>query len=67
MKKRFNKRNINKKETWIIDNSSLFKYELRAIILKNLVLYKQVIKLYYNNPLIKYYKIEKIFKFLKRS
>ena len=49
-----------------MDNSSLFKYKLRVIILKDLILYKEVIKLYYNNPLIKYYKIEKIFKLFKR-
>ena len=49
-----------------MNNSGLFKYELRVIILENLVLYKEIIKFYYNNPLIEYYKIEKIFKFFKR-
>jgi hypothetical protein len=49
-----------------MDNLSLFKYKLRVIILKDLTLYIKVIKLYYNNPLIKYYKVEKTFKFFKR-
>ena len=42
-----------------MDNLGLFKYKLRVIILKDLILYKEVIKLYYNNLLIKYYKIKK--------
>ena len=66
MKKRFSKRNTNRKEIWIIDNSGLFRYELRVIILENPVLYKEIIKFYYNNPLIEYYKIEKILEFFKR-
>ena len=49
-----------------MNNLSLFKYKLRVIILKNLILYKEIIKFYYNNPLIKYYKIKKIFKLFKR-
>ena len=50
-----------------MDNSSLFKYKSRVIILKNPVLYKEVIKFYYNNPLIEYYRIEKILKLFRRS
>ena len=49
-----------------MNNSGLFKYELRVIILEDLVLYKEVIKFYYNNPLIRYYRVEKILEFLKR-
>jgi hypothetical protein len=49
-----------------MNNSGLFKYKLRIIILKNLILYKKVIKFYYNNSLIKYYKIKKILEFFKR-
>ena len=50
-----------------MNNLNLFKYKLRVIILKDLILYKEVIKLYYNNPLIRYYKVKKTFEFLKRS
>jgi hypothetical protein len=50
-----------------MNNSGFFKYKSRVIILKNLILYKKVIKLYYNNFLIKYYKIKKILKFFKKS
>jgi hypothetical protein len=50
-----------------MDNLSFFKYKLRVVILKNLILYKKVIKFYYNNFLIKYYKVEKTFKFFKKS
>ena len=49
-----------------MDNSGLFRYELRVIILENPVLYKEIIKFYYNNLLVKYYRIEKILEFLKR-
>jgi len=49
-----------------MDNSGLFRYELRVIILENPVLYKEIIKFYYNNPLIEYYKIEKILEFFRR-
>ena len=49
-----------------MDYSGLFKYKSRVIILKDLILYKKVIKLYYNNPLIEYYRIKKILEFLKR-
>jgi hypothetical protein len=49
-----------------MDNLSFFKYKLKAIILKDLILYKEVIKLYYNDLLIKYYKIKKTFELFKR-
>jgi len=50
-----------------MDYSGLFKYKSRVIILKDLILYKKVIKLYYNNSLIRYYKVEKTLEFFKRS
>jgi hypothetical protein len=49
-----------------MNNLNFFKYKLRIIILKDLILYKKVIKLYYNNSLIKYYGIKKTFEFFKR-
>ena len=49
-----------------MDNSGLFRYKSRVIISKDLILYKEVIKFYYNNPLIEYYRIEKILEFFKR-
>jgi hypothetical protein len=49
-----------------MNNLNFFKYKLKVIILKDLVLYKEVIKLYYNNLLIKYYKVKKILKFFKK-
>jgi hypothetical protein len=49
-----------------MNNSGFFKYKLKVIILKNLILYKEVIKLYYNDFLIRYYKVEKILEFFKR-
>jgi hypothetical protein len=67
VKKRFNKRNTNRKEIWIMDNSGLLRYKSRVIIPENPVLYEEVIKLYYNDPLAGYYRIEKILEFLKRS
>ena len=50
-----------------MDNLSLFKYKSRVIILKDLTLYKEVINFYYNNPLIRYYKVKKTLEFFKRS
>ena len=50
-----------------MDNSGLFRYELRVIIPEDPVLCEEVIKLYYNNPLAGHYGIEKILEFLKRS
>ena len=50
-----------------MDNSGLFKYKSRVVMLKDLILRKEVIKLYYNNPLIRYYKVKKTLEFLKRS
>ena len=50
-----------------MDNSGLFRYKSRVIIPEDSVLYREVIKLYYNNPLVGYYKVEKILEFLKRS
>ena len=67
MKKRLSKRNTNGKEIWIMDNSGLFRYKSRVIIPEDPVLYREVIKLYYNNPLVGYYGIEKILEFLRRS
>ena len=49
-----------------MDNSGLFRYESRVIILEDPVLYREVMKLYYNNPLIGYYRIEKILELFKR-
>ena len=50
-----------------MNNSSLFRYESRVIIPEDPVLYREVIKLYYNNPLAGHYGIEKTLEFLKRS
>jgi hypothetical protein len=49
-----------------MDNSSLFKYGLKVIILEDLILYKKIIKLYYNDFLARYYRVEKILEFFKR-
>jgi hypothetical protein len=50
-----------------MDNSSLFKYKSRVVILKDLTLREEVIKFHYNNLLIKHYKIKKMLELLKRS
>ena len=50
-----------------MDNSGLFRYESRVIVPEDPALYEEVIKLYYNNPLVEYYRIEKILELLKRS
>ena len=50
-----------------MDYSGLFKYKSRVVMLKDLILYKEVIKLHYNDPLIRYYKVKKTLEFLKRS
>jgi hypothetical protein len=49
-----------------MNNSGFFKYKLKVVIPEDLILYKEVIKFYYNNSLIKYYRIKKIFEFFKR-
>ena len=49
-----------------MDNSGLLRYELRVVIPKDLVLYKEVIKLYYNDPLVGHYRVEKTLELLKR-
>jgi hypothetical protein len=67
VKKRLGKRNANGKEIWVIDNSGLFRYELRVVVPEDPVLCGEVMKLYYNNPLAGYYGVEKTLELLRRS
>jgi hypothetical protein len=50
-----------------MDNSGLLKYEFKVVMLKDLTLREEVMKLHYNDPLIRYYKVEKTLELLKRS
>jgi hypothetical protein len=50
-----------------MDNSGLFRYELRVVMPEDPVLREEVIKLYYNDPLAGYYGVEKMLELLRRS
>jgi hypothetical protein len=50
-----------------MDNLSLFKYKSRVVMLKDLALRGEVMKLYHDDPLIRHYKVEKTLELFKRS
>jgi hypothetical protein len=50
-----------------MDNSGLLKYKSRVVMLEDLALREEVMKLHHDDPLTRHYGIEKTLELLKRS